>query len=130
MSRIATNDKLKDAKRSKNDEFYTILSDVENELKHYKKHYRADNIDFLDLTAIVKRQWVLDFCGKLIDQKINITWQLPSGTRSEVIDKEVVEALYNSGCRNISYAPESGSPAMLQKIKKRVDLDNIYETNK
>jgi ribosome-binding ATPase YchF (GTP1/OBG family) len=40
MSRIATNDKLKDAKRSKNDEFYTILSDVENELKHYKKHFK------------------------------------------------------------------------------------------
>ena len=44
MGRIATNDKLKDAKRSKNDEFYTILSDIENELKHYKKHFRNKTI--------------------------------------------------------------------------------------
>ena len=104
--------------------------DVVDEIGHYIKHYNADNIDFLDLTAIVKRQWVLDFCEKLLEQKINITWQLPSGTRSEVIDQEVVEALYKSGCRNISYAPESGSPAMLQKIKKRVDLDNIVDSMK
>jgi hypothetical protein len=44
MPRIATNDKLKDAKRSKNDEFYTILSDIENELKHYKKHFKNKTI--------------------------------------------------------------------------------------
>ena len=28
------------AKRAKNDEFYTQLSDIERELKHYKKHFR------------------------------------------------------------------------------------------
>ena len=44
MVRIATNDKLKDAKRSKHDEFYTILSDIENELKHYKKHFKNKTV--------------------------------------------------------------------------------------
>ena len=28
------------AKRAKNDEFYTQLSDIENELRHYKEHFR------------------------------------------------------------------------------------------
>ena len=28
------------AKRAKNDEFYTQLSDIENELRHYKDHFR------------------------------------------------------------------------------------------
>lgn len=32
--------KLNLAKKGKNDEFYTQLSDIENELKHYKKHFK------------------------------------------------------------------------------------------
>jgi hypothetical protein len=40
MAREATNTGLKQAKKAKNDEFYTILSDIEKELKHYKKHFK------------------------------------------------------------------------------------------
>lgn len=40
MARVATNVNLKKAKKEKNDEFYTLLSDIENELKHYKKHFK------------------------------------------------------------------------------------------
>jgi hypothetical protein len=36
MARIATSKKLTLAKNEKNDEFYTILSDIERELRHYK----------------------------------------------------------------------------------------------
>lgn len=32
--------KLRDAKTAKNDEFYTQLIDIENELKHYKQHFK------------------------------------------------------------------------------------------
>ena len=31
---------LDDAKKNKNDEFYTQLCDIENELKHYKEHFK------------------------------------------------------------------------------------------
>ena len=34
------NQNLIDAKRSRNDEFYTQLSDIENELRHYRHHFR------------------------------------------------------------------------------------------
>ncbi len=34
------NKSLKKAKKAKNDEFYTQLSDIEKELKHYKKHFK------------------------------------------------------------------------------------------
>lgn len=34
------NTSLKKAKKAKNDEFYTQLSDIERELKHYKKHFK------------------------------------------------------------------------------------------
>ena len=40
MARKATNKELNAAKAGKNDEFYTQLSDIEKELKHYKKHFK------------------------------------------------------------------------------------------
>lgn len=39
MVRVATNKNLQEAKNEKNDEFYTILSDVEREVRHYKEHF-------------------------------------------------------------------------------------------
>ncbi len=41
MARNATNINLQKAKKEKNDEFYTILSDIEKELRHYKHHFRG-----------------------------------------------------------------------------------------
>lgn len=40
MARVATNKNLTKAKNQKNDEFYTILADIERELQHYKKHFK------------------------------------------------------------------------------------------
>lgn len=39
MGRNATNELLQKAKRSKSDEFYTQLSDIERELQYYKEHF-------------------------------------------------------------------------------------------
>ena len=61
--------------------------------------------------------------ARILERKMEFTWQLPSGTRSEAIDDEVSRLLYESGCRNMSYAPESGSPEVLKRIKKVVKLD-------
>lgn len=45
MGRIATNTLLQKAKKSKSDEFYTLLPDIESELHHYTNHFR-DKIVF------------------------------------------------------------------------------------
>ena len=41
MAKKDLNKNLHKAKTNKKDEFYTQLSDIENELKHYKKHFRG-----------------------------------------------------------------------------------------
>ena len=38
---MSLNKNLNKAKRQKNDEFYTQLSDIENELRHYTGHFRG-----------------------------------------------------------------------------------------
>ena len=98
---------------------------VLDEIQTYREQYGATNFDFYDLTAIVKRTWIVQFTNRILERQMVFTWQLPSGTRSEAIDTEVSRLLYESGCRNMSYAPESGSPAVLKRIKKVVKLDRL-----
>ena len=99
-----------------------------DELQEYQKKYRVTNFDFYDLTAIVKKKWIVEFCQKIKDRGMVFTWQLPSGTRTEAIDEEVSKLLYDSGCRNMSYSPESGSERTLTAIKKKVNKDSVIES--
>jgi anaerobic magnesium-protoporphyrin IX monomethyl ester cyclase len=99
--------------------------DVLDEIESYIDRYRIQNVDFFDLTMVLKRQWILDFCRKIEERRLAFTWQLPSGTRSEVIDDEVAQALFRTGCRNVTFAPESGSAETLEIIKKKVKLDRL-----
>lgn len=41
---MAKNKNMHLAKKEKNNEFYTMLSDIENELKHYKKHFKNKTV--------------------------------------------------------------------------------------
>ena len=101
---------------------------VADEMALYARKYRVTNFDFQDLTSIIKRQWIVDFCRELIARDLRITWQMPSGTRADVFDAEVADLLYRSGCRALAFAPESGSPEILKVIKKQVDLPRMLES--
>jgi radical SAM superfamily enzyme YgiQ (UPF0313 family) len=99
-------------------------------MEFYINKYNVSNFDFQDLTAVVKRSWAIDLCNEIIKRDLKITWQMPSGTRSEVFDTEVADLLFKSGCRALAFAPESGSVEMLKIIKKQVDLDSLINSAK
>ncbi|HUO04898.1 MAG TPA: radical SAM protein [Candidatus Binataceae bacterium] len=98
---------------------------VLDEAQGYIDRYGVTNIEFYDLTAVVKRDWTLDFCRMIEERGMKFTFQVPQGTRTEVLDEEVCRALYKAGCHNLTYAPESGSASVLNRIKKRVHLDKM-----
>lgn len=101
---------------------------VLDEIGTYINKYDVTNIDFYDLTAIIKKDWIVAFCELILSRGLQFTWQLPSGTRSEAIDDEVAALLHAAGCRNLTYAPESGSPSILRRIKKRIDPDRMLHS--
>lgn len=99
--------------------------EVADEIADYVERYGVRNVNFCDLTAITKRQWTLRFCDALEERAPGLIWQLPVGTRAEALDREVLQRLWDTGCRNITYAPEAGGERMLEIYDKRVDLDMI-----
>ena len=99
---------------------------VVDEIEFYIKKYNARNFPFQDLTAITKKSWIISFCQEIIDRGLKFKWQLPSGTRSEVIDDEVAPLLKAAGMLEMGYAPESGSQRIRDLIKKQVKADKFY----
>ncbi len=100
---------------------------VVDEMQHYQKQYGTSDFQFEDLTAIIRRDWIINFCDEIIQRGMKITFQMPSGTRSESIDAEVAQKLKAAGCHEFAFAPESGDPRILKAIKKKVKLPAMYE---
>lgn len=103
---------------------------VVDEMELYIQKFQAENFDLYDLTAIIKKDWIIQFAKEICDRGLNITYQLPSGTRSEAIDAEVAYWMKKSGCHELNYAPESGSNRTLKQVKKKVNLNNLLHSTK
>ncbi len=101
---------------------------VVDEMEHWMAKYGANDFQFQDLTAIVRKEWIVDFCREIVGRKLKLTWQIPVGTRSEAIDDEVTDLLMASGCHHVTYAPESGSDRILKAIDKKVHLDRLEDS--
>ncbi|HXX92472.1 MAG TPA: radical SAM protein [Planctomycetota bacterium] len=108
-----------------------VLRDIDDliaEIKHYVEKYQITSIQLYDLTVFTKKAWTVAFCKRLLAEKINVRWSLPSGTRSEVLDDEVLPLLKATNCDYLAYAPESGSKRTLQLIKKRIKPEKMVRS--
>ena len=111
--------------------FYTReIGDLINQIKYYIKEYQITGLQFYDLTIIVKKQWIMEFCEALKENNINLEWSLPSGTRSEALDLEVLQSLASVNLKYLVYAPESGSAETLKAIKKKVKIPRMEQSIK
>ncbi len=93
---------------------------VVDEIEDGLRRFGARNFPFQDLTAILRRDWILRFCDELIARRLDVRWQMPTGTRLEAVDAEVAARLHASGMVGMAFAPESGSAATRALIKKRM----------
>jgi len=103
---------------------------VVDEIEHYARTYGATNFPFHDLTAILKRSWIVEFCNELLARKLDVSWQFPTGTRCEVVDDEVADLLRRTGALQVNFAPESGSERVREKIQKRMKEESLFDAVK
>ncbi|HVU01129.1 MAG TPA: radical SAM protein [Polyangiaceae bacterium] len=104
-------------------------ADVVDEIEFLARRYGANAFPFQDLTSIIKRDWIVRFSHELLRRDLRVRWQLAAGTRCEVVDEEVVDLLYRSGCRALYFAPESGSERTRDLIKKRMKMDTLLRAS-
>ena len=103
---------------------------IVDEMEIYMNNYGATDFHFEDLTAIVRKDKIIEFANEILDRGLKVTYQLPSGTRSEAIDLETARIIKASGCSEFAFAPESGDARVRKAIEKKVDLDKMFKAAK
>lgn len=98
------------------------------EIKECVDKYGITNFLFWSDIFNIDKEWTMDLCRKIIDSGLDITWS--ANTRADTADEEMAQMMYKAGCRLVSIGVESGSQEMLDKIGKRITLDDVRLTVK
>lgn len=67
----------------------------------------------------------LQFFDLIVRSNMEVTFSFPNGVRGDIIDQEMVDAMWAAGVRYIAFAVETGSPRIQNLIKKHLHLDKI-----
>jgi anaerobic magnesium-protoporphyrin IX monomethyl ester cyclase len=95
--------------------------DVVAEMVALHKKYGVKDFQWEDLNSTIDRARI-QAIGRLLNEGgHDFHFRLVSGTKVETLDLSTLDALAAAGCDYISISPESGSPRILQKMKKPFD---------
>ena len=80
---------------------------------------------FLDDCFTLNEIKVIELCEQIINRGMDFYWWLD--TRVDCISEGVLNLMYEAGCRFIVYGVEAGSQAVLDRIGKKIKVDQIKE---
>ncbi len=87
--------------------------------------FSVDNIGFVDDTFTFNKRYLHDFCNRMIQEDLGITWGCQ--TRSD-LDKESLELMKASGCTSFWVGIESASQRVLNAMDKhsKVEKNELF----
>ena len=104
------------------------VANINAEIKECKEKFGVNNFLFWSDIFDLDREWTVELCQKIIDEKLDIVWS--ANTRADTADFELAKIMKKSGCGLVSMGIESGSQYMLDKMGKKITLEQIKTTVK
>lgn len=98
-----------------------VISEINNNIANYS----INNFLFVDADLNSNSKHLNDLCDCIIKENIDIQWAAEAQPN---ISKELIDKMYDSGCRFLWLSPETGSKYIMKKMKKGVDIDKAKET--
>lgn len=100
---------------------YNSIPNVIAELRLLNEKYGFSDIFFVDPNFTVNKQRTLELCRAIRASGLKLKWFCM--TRTECMSEEVMKELAASGCRTVFYGLDSGSEAVLKRIKSGSALE-------
>ncbi|MFH1539350.1 MAG: radical SAM protein [bacterium] len=82
-------------------------------------------IHFIDDGFGTDERRIINLCGLIHAKGLKFNWTALSGVAGDQWTKEMFDMLKRAGCARVSFGIESGSQAVLDRVKKDVNLDQI-----
>ncbi len=99
----------------------TVIDDI----RTLKERFGVEGIWFKDSIFNMKQPWVEEFCQLMTGDGPNIPWQC--NTRVDLVNDTLMENMSSAGLVQIDIGIESGSPKSLEKMGKRISVDQIRQ---
>lgn len=99
------------------------VDNVITEMKELYKIFGITHFEFQDELFTINKARVIEFCNKLIAEKMQVTWRCLG--RADLVDFESLALMKKAGCHWIGYGMESGSQKMLDIMQKKLHVDQI-----
>ena len=93
------------------------------EIDYLVTRYGAKQVFFVDDIFLVQRANALEFCRNLARRQPGLQWI--AQMRADALDDEVAAEMAAAGCRRIYFGVESGSEAVLRRVRKGADRESI-----
>ncbi len=104
---------------------------VVDEIESLDRRYHLEHVTFSDPNFFVNRKRVREICRLLVERGIDITWSAAARADQMVdVDPEFLQLMADSGCSQIGIGMESGSPAILELIDKRISPEQALASNR
>ncbi len=94
-------------------------------IKQLREKYGVREILIEDDTFIISRKRVAEFCKRLLDQKIDVTWSCLG--RADRVTPDLLTLMRKAGCWHITYGIESGDADILKSVNKNLDIPQITQ---
>jgi radical SAM superfamily enzyme YgiQ (UPF0313 family) len=88
------------------------------EMHYLASNYNAKQIFFADDVFLLTRGNIFGFCRRLRQEQLDLQWV--AQMRADAVDAEVAAAMLEAGCRRIYFGVESGSEAILRRVRKGI----------
>lgn len=99
----------------------SIIREIEE--CYYK--FKIKDFFFRSDTFTWDEKWVVSLCQKIIEKKIKIRWG--TNSRVDTINENRLYWMKKAGCYVIGFGIESGNQEMLNKMKKRITIEQIKD---
>lgn len=101
------------------------VDSIYDEIVYLKEMYQMKYFFIVDDTFTINPKRTAAFAQKLILNQLNLFWGCES--RVDIVTKELLDKLYESGCRKIQFGLESADNNILRKLKKNITKEQVYK---
>lgn len=88
------------------------IDNVISEMKYLKSKYNVKRVHFRDSCFYIEEKDIKNFSGKLIKKNLNIKWGIES--RLDLLNKNVIDIMYDAGLRAVKVGIENASKKRLE----------------
>ena len=104
---------------------FRSVDNILKEMMMLDNKYGVKSFRFWDDSFTVRRERVVELCERIVSESFTKDWRWHCDTRLDLLGEEMLHYMMSAGCNRISLGVESGSPRILEMVKKGETVEQL-----